>query len=281
MIAGSRVTTLAGSNDQGKVDGEGASARFACPSALALDERGRLLVADLNESCLRVVEASLTPPKRLAVEPVHKLELELCQDYGKLLEDTELADVTFAVDSQRFSAHRLVLAARSAYFSGLFKSGQGMREGGGSAAGEAIVLKEVRAGAFRVLLKYLYTGEVPEEEDCGEGLRAGEMAGVADRFQAAGLYEHCVGQFRGGLKVGNVVERLVQAHDSRLGVLEEVAMEYLKANAVAFQVCWCCVCVCVCVCVRVLSRMYFRVMVVPVGDADAAVREDGLGCREI
>ena len=105
MIAGSRVTTLAGSTGSGKVDGEGASARFAFPSALALDERGRLLVADyLNWSCLRVVEASLAPPKRLAVEPVHNLMSVLSQDLGKLLEDTELADVTFAVDSQRFPA---------------------------------------------------------------------------------------------------------------------------------------------------------------------------------
>ena len=63
-------------------------------------------------------------------------------------------------------------------------------------------MEEVRAGAFRVLLRYLYTGELPEEEDCGEGLEVGEMAGVADRFQARGLYEHCVGQFGGGLRGG-------------------------------------------------------------------------------
>ena len=97
-------------------------------------------------------------------------------------------------------------------------------------------MEEVRAGAFRVLLRYLYTGEVPEEEDCGEGLEAGEMARVADRFQARGLYEHCVGQFRVGLRVGNVVGRLVAGHESGLGDLEGAAMEYLRANVVAFQV---------------------------------------------
>ena len=32
---GARVTTLAGSSEAGKVDGEGASARFNCPLALA------------------------------------------------------------------------------------------------------------------------------------------------------------------------------------------------------------------------------------------------------
>ena len=46
---------------------------------------------------------------------------------------------------------------------------------------------------------------------------------------------HGILQFRGGLKVGNVVERLVAAHDSGLGVLEEAAMTYFQENARAFQ----------------------------------------------
>jgi len=48
MIAGegALVTTLAGSSEASKVDGEGVSARFSCPSLMALDERGRLLVID-------------------------------------------------------------------------------------------------------------------------------------------------------------------------------------------------------------------------------------------
>jgi len=44
-------------------------------------------------------------------------------DYSKLLGDMELTDVTFAVDGQRFPAHRCVLAVRSPYFRALFKSG--------------------------------------------------------------------------------------------------------------------------------------------------------------
>ena len=101
------------------------------------------------------------------------------------------------------------------------------------------MLEEVSAGAFRVLLEFLYASRLPEEDGFGQGLGVGEMAKVADRFQAAGLYEHCVQQFKEGIEVGNVVERLVQAHDSRLAVLEEAAMRYFKANALAFQVCCC------------------------------------------
>jgi len=241
MIAGKggRVTTVAGSAEKGKIDGTGASVRFHEPIVLVLDVRGCLLVLDLeNKGSVRVVEASLTPPLSLApkVQPVKNPLLILVDDYSKLLEDTALADVTFAVDGQRFPAHRCVLAARSPYFRALFESGKGMHEEGSRAAGQDIVIKDVSAGAFRVLLRFLYAHTMPEEEDCEEGLAVGEMARVADRFQASELYAHCVEQFRAGLAVGNVVARVMQAHDSGLAGLEEAAMEYFKANALAFQV---------------------------------------------
>jgi len=98
------------------------------------------------------------------------------------------------------------------------------------------VIKDVRAGAFRALLRFLYTHGLPKKEDCGEGLEVEEMARMADRFQAVALYKHCVPQFREGLKVGNVVVRLAQAHDGGLAALEEAGMGYFKANAIAFGV---------------------------------------------
>lgn len=233
MIAGddSRVTTLAGT-EEGKVDGEGVSARFDEPWALAVDECGRLLVAELgNLGCVRVVEAALAPTPRLAAEPPAPDTLK--EDYHRLLKDTILSDVTLAVEGQRFPVHRCVLAARSGYFKGLFESGRGMKEEGSRAAGEDIVLEEVSAEAFEVLLRFLYAQELPDGGEKGEKL--GEYARVADRFQAAGLYEHCVGRFRSGLRVSNVVERLVQAHDNGQEELEAAAMTFFKSNAREFQ----------------------------------------------
>jgi len=61
-----RVTTVAGSAEMGNSDGAGASVQFIEPVGLALDEGGRLLVLDGNVGCVRVVEASLAPPQRLA-----------------------------------------------------------------------------------------------------------------------------------------------------------------------------------------------------------------------
>jgi len=182
-----------------------------------------------------VVEASLVPPKSLArnVQPVVQDALRMD---SKLLDDNELVDVTFAVDRQRFLARRCVLAAQSPYICGLFKSGRGLSEGKGRAAGQDIVIKDVSAGAFRVQLQFLYSHMLPEEEDCRDRLTVGEMARVAVRFQASELYAHCVQLFREGLAVGNVVVRLVRAHDSRLTALEEAEIERFKANTLAFQV---------------------------------------------
>ena len=192
-----------------------------------------MVVAEMrNEDSVRVVDASRVPPARLAAKETagDKALRALQTDYGKLLEDPARADVTFAVGGHRISAHRKILAVRSEHFKARFEGEQG-------AGGKVAIWEEVSAGASRVLLRYLYTQELPGTEDGGEGPVAGEMAKAADYFQAGELYEHCVlreALKKGRLRVGNVVERLVYAHDQHLDALEEVAMAFIAENALLF-----------------------------------------------
>ena len=237
MIAGAdaRVMTVSGSSEAGILDG--ASARFNKPFNVALDEGGRLLVLEQNtRSQLRAVKTSLAPSLLLAHKVLPDVQDSLRSDYSKMLDDIELADVTFAVDGQRFPAHRCVLAARSPYFRGLFKSCKGMSEGEGSAAGQDIVLEEVSTGAFCALQRFLYTNDLPEGEDCGEGLAVGEMRQVADRFQAVALYVHYVPRFTEGLKVGNAIEQLVKVKELKLDALQQSAWAFVLHNYHAIQV---------------------------------------------
>jgi hypothetical protein len=89
------------------------------------------------------------------------------------VEAPELADVVLVVEGERFPAHRNVLAARSEYFRGLVLSG--MQEGSGQ---QEIALEEVSAGAFRVVLRYLYTAAKPAWEELqGTGTNAEGGAG--------------------------------------------------------------------------------------------------------
>lgn len=63
-----------------------------------------------------------------------------------------------------------MLATRSAYFGGLFNSGTGMSEGAGSAVGKDIVIKEVSAGVFRVLLSFCMRTCYQRVKTVGKGL---------------------------------------------------------------------------------------------------------------
>jgi hypothetical protein len=270
-LTGRHVTTLAGGSEAGTADGAGPGARFTDPYRLALDERGRLLVAEYGrEDTLRVVEASLAPPPWMgpvvaAVEAAPDEEkaaaLATLEDYGRLLEDGDLADVVFVVGEERLPAHRVMLAARSKYFAGLFKSG--MAEG----SKEEVTYEDVSAFAFRVLLRFLYTGELPVWEGRGKGGQRQEGADgnnggkggkgkekdkeenegkeaesavqellrVADRFQAEALYEHCLAEFGRALTVETAVQQLVWAHRRGLGA-RELALKFATANCQAIQV---------------------------------------------
>eukprot|EP00667_Euglena_gracilis_P005268 EG_transcript_5302 len=66
------VTTVAGNGSPGLVDGQGADARFNCPLAVVLDSNGDLVVADMENHCIRlvtrtgVVTTLLAPPSSSA-----------------------------------------------------------------------------------------------------------------------------------------------------------------------------------------------------------------------
>jgi hypothetical protein len=190
-MTGRHVTTLAGGSEASTSDGAGAGARFKSPLRLALDERGCLLVSELRRvNTLRVVEASLAPPPWMgpvaaaAVAPHDEAKaaaLATLEDYGRLVEDGDLSDVVFVVDVERLPAHRVMLAARSKYFAGLFKSGmpEGSKKGGS-------VDEDVSAFAFRVLLRFLYTGELPVWEGRARGAGGGGAGGSGGVRRAVG-----------------------------------------------------------------------------------------------
>ncbi len=147
-IVGGQVTTLVGNSETDTVDGAGTVVHFNQPCRLALDERGRLLVAEWaggegRKDTLRVVEASLAPPVWMGpveeaaqgsetVMTTKSLAKIAMEHYGKILEDGTLADVVLVVDGEGFPTHWVILAAQSEYFRGLFLTGIQ----GGSSEGE-------------------------------------------------------------------------------------------------------------------------------------------------
>jgi len=90
------------------------------------------------------------PPNVGEVQHVQLLSDQL----NKLYLSDEYSDMTLVVDSNRFSVHKVILAARSEYFRALLYGG--MRE---SSLNE-IELKDTPITAFKHLLKYVYTGHI-------------------------------------------------------------------------------------------------------------------------
>jgi len=185
-IVGGQVMTLADSSEASKANGTGAGARFNKPLHLGLLESRRCLVVedDRTDSLPKdslwkdwttrsMVGTSLALP--LWISPVEEAAavapdeakiaaLSALQDYGKLVENSEMADVMLLVEGHRFPAHRAILAARSEFFRGLFKSG--LQEASCVSLGQdEFELWEISASVFRVLLRYLYMAQMPEGKE--------------------------------------------------------------------------------------------------------------------
>ena len=102
-----------------------------------------------------------------------------------------------------------------------------------------------------MVLRYLYTAELPETGEGGAGGGGGTGEGeeaaagqvleravlkAADLFRVEGLLEHCVEAFGRGLKVNTAVEQLVWAHNHGPAEARTVATEYFVRNGLRIQV---------------------------------------------
>ena len=74
-----------------------------------------------------------------------------------------------------------------------------------------------------------------EEEEARESL-VQELLRLADRFQAGGLYEHCLTEFGRALTVETAIQQLVWTHARAPEGARAVAMEYVVANCRAIRV---------------------------------------------
>lgn len=94
------------------------------------------------------------PYNRLMVDRVDHV-VKLSADFKHLLRErgSEMSDVVFVVQNQRFECHRVVLAARCPYFKAMLYGG--MRE---SRPNVEIELPDATADSFRLLMEYAYTG---------------------------------------------------------------------------------------------------------------------------
>ncbi|KAI4982831.1 hypothetical protein ZWY2020_023323 [Hordeum vulgare] len=150
---------------------------------------------------------------------------DLGMDLGKLLETEKGADVVFEVDGETVAAHRCVLAARSSVFAAeLFGP---MKEGKADGCG-IVRVEDMEAEVFKALLRFAYTGTLPEtmlkeEED----VTCQHLLVAADRFDMGRLKLMCEEKLRGYIDVGTVAIILTLAEQHRCESLKKACFDFL------------------------------------------------------
>ena len=175
---------------------------------------------------------------KFRLKPIGMPPPTLVSDFGRLINNPELADVRFVVEGKDVFAHRAVLACRSEYFRVLLTGG--MREsltqseanvaagmlnlGGGQDA--PIHIQDVSHTVFLQVLEFLYTDSVSNMTlDTGIHLMIASEQFMLDRLKSL-----CEDVIRRDIDLDNCIGILVASHRHHASNLKEIALEFIMRN---------------------------------------------------
>lgn len=146
--------------------------------------------------------------------------------YGDLLSSKQGTDVEFIVSGEIFTAHRLVLAARSPVFKAeLFGL---MMEG---TTTDAIQIDDMDAQVFEALLIFIYTDTLPKIDDQeDEAAMAQHLLVASDMYGLQRLMLICEDRLCNHINTDSVATMLVLAEKHHCIRLKEVCFEFLSAS---------------------------------------------------
>ncbi|CAM4652326.1 unnamed protein product [Lepidochelys olivacea] len=151
------------------------------------------------------------------------LEYFMREGLKQLYQDHLLCDATTVAEGKKFPCHRLLVAAVSPYFKGIFTSS--FKE---SQDGE-VVLQDMASSIVQTILNYLYMGEISLTKESAQGLFV-----AASRLQVLPLLEICTTEYNRFLVENVSIESclvyyaLAYAHNNE--ALLGVAMNLITAN---------------------------------------------------
>ncbi|KAL1399196.1 hypothetical protein pipiens_002251 [Culex pipiens pipiens] len=114
------------------------------------------------------------------VDETKPMPSSMSKDMDTLVDGTTFGDVTILIDGQRFLAYKGILSARSAVFAAMFK--HPMQE----STENCIAISDVEPGAFKELLRYIYTDQLT----CLETM-AQKLYQAADKYDIQTLKSLC------------------------------------------------------------------------------------------
>ncbi|CAL5005190.1 unnamed protein product [Urochloa decumbens] len=143
-------------------------------------------------------------------------------DLGFLLESDAGTDVSFIVKGETIQAHRAILAARSPVFQAeLFGTMS-------DATSPSITLQDMEPEVFKAMLVFVYTDELPEDEEFGDSVTdmMQHLLAAADRYALDRLKLMCA------RKLWNIIS--VDAFASTLACAETHNCPELKSKCIDF-----------------------------------------------
>ena len=192
--------------------------RFAERSDILDPRKNYLVNGDLTvEIDLRVMLDKLptwTPTNTLSLDMLKLLEAEHDDDF----------DITFQVgadDTKEFHAHRTILKVRAPLLADFVADYPD--------SSTNIPIKDVKPEVFRMLLRFIYGGEMPSDEVLSG--QAKPIIHAADKYGCTGLKLAAeVKMAAAGIHAENAAELILFADATNCAMLKEAAMEYFVAN---------------------------------------------------
>ena len=191
----------------------------------------------LKRSKKYLVDGNLTVEVDIQVmldkPPVWTPTNTISADMLKLLDDTDNADVLFDIslgnsgekqgeeqNPRNFYAHRIILSLRCPALAELAE---------GCDPDTPIPIVDVQADVFRMLLRYVYGGEVPPKEVINEQAKA--IIHAADKYGCTGLKLAVEAEMAAaGITTENAAELILFADATNCAMLKETAMEFFVEN---------------------------------------------------
>ena len=133
---------------------------------------------------------------------------------------TELFEKQVATDVKPIGAHVNVVTPFSPVMAAMLDNDR-FQEG----LTKTVHIDDMEPDVFKEMLRYLYTGKVPQLEQMTESLFV-----AADRFQIQGLKDLCAEQLIQQLDLNNAVRYLVLGHLHSVPQLLEASLQCLEKN---------------------------------------------------
>ncbi|XVF64991.1 hypothetical protein PTKIN_Ptkin09bG0210900 [Pterospermum kingtungense] len=175
--------------------------------------------------CVGVVKSHTEEPKIYSI-PVPPSDLG--QNFGRLLESGNRADVKFEVDGEIFQAHKLVLAARSPVFRAQLFGPLKDRNT------QCIKIEDMETPVFKTLLHFIYWDALPNLEELvgstskwASTLVAQHLLAAADRYALERLTLLCEAKLCDSVAINTVATTLALAEQHNCLHLKAVCLKFI------------------------------------------------------